>query len=148
MKLHGHVAAFFAALALTAAPALAMQNPCTLLTPAEVQKALGVPVSAGNPETVQGGKACRWMEHDSSGGYQNVYIQLSGDGPFMLKTVKDSGAKPVSGAGVPAVFWGGNLYMLKGNIAVLVGITHGEQNNTAVDPQLPALAKRVYARVH
>jgi len=137
-----------ASLALSTAPALAMQNPCTLLKPAEVQKALGVPVAAGNIEAVQGGKSCRWMENDSSGGYQNVYVQLSGDGPFMLKVAKDSGAKPVSGIGVPAVFWGGNVYMLKGNTAVLVGITHGEQNNTAVDPNLPALAKLVYGRVH
>lgn len=140
--------AFAALLALSTAPALSMQNPCTLLKPAEVQKALGVPVSAGTPENVLGGKACRWMETQASGGYQNVYVQLSGDGPFMLKTVNDSGAKPVSGAGVPAVFWGGNIYMLKGNTAVLVGITHGEQNNTTVDPKLPALAKLVYGRVH
>lgn len=142
------IIALAAFLVLSTAPALSMQNPCTLLKPAEVQKALGVPVSAGKPEQVQGGKACRWMETEASGGYQNVYIQLSGDGTFMLKTVKDSGAKPVSGAGVAAVFWGGNIYMLKGNTAVLVGITHGEQNNTAVDPQLPALAKLVYGRVH
>ena len=139
--------AFAASLVLSTAPALSMQNPCTLLKTAEVQKALGVPVSAGDPESVLGGKSCRWMENDSSGGYQNVYVQLSGDGPFMLKTVKDSGAKPVSGLGVPAVFWGGNIYMLKGNTAVLVGITHGEQNNTTVDPNLPALAKLVYGRV-
>lgn len=142
-----YVLTFAACLALSTAPALSMQNPCTLLTPAEVQKALGVPVSAGNPETVLGGKACRWMEHDASGGYQNVYVQLSGDGPSMLKTVKDSGAKSVSGAGVPALFWGGNLYMLRGGTAVLVGITHGEQNNTSVDPKLSALAKLVYGRV-
>lgn len=140
--------ALAACLALSTAPALSMQNPCTLLKAAEVQKALGVPVSTGKPESVQGGEACRWLENDSSGGYQNVYVQLSGDGPFMLKTVKDSGAKPVSGLGVPAVFWGGNLYMLKGNTAVLVGITHGEQNNSTVDPKLPALAKLVYGRVH
>lgn len=140
--------AFAACLALSTAPALSMQNPCTLLKPAEVQQALGVPVSAGAPETVLGGKACRWMEHDSAGGYQNVYVQLSGDGPFMIKTVKDSGAKPVSGLGLPAVFWGGNLYLLKNNTAVLVGITHGEQNNTTVDPKLPVLAKLVYGRVH
>lgn len=140
--------ALAACFALSTAPALSMQNPCALLKPAEVQKALGVPVSPGAPETVLGGKACRWLEHDSSGGYQNVYVQLSGDGPFMLKTVKDSGAKSVSGVGVPAVFWGGNLYMLKNGTAVLVGITHGEQNNTSVDPKLPALARLVFERVH
>jgi hypothetical protein len=139
--------AFAVGVILSSATAPALQNPCTLLKPAEVRKALGVQVAAGNPESVLGGKACRWMENDSSGGYQNVYVQLSDDGAFTLKTVKGSGAKPVRGAGVPAVFWGGNVYMLKGNTAVVVGITHGEQNNTTVDPKLPALAKLVYGRV-
>lgn len=136
-----------AALMLGTAPAIAMQNPCALLKPAEVRNALGVAVAAGSPESVLGGKACRWLENDSSGGYQNVYVQLSGDGAFVLKTVKDSGAKPVAGVGVPAVFWGGNLYLLKRDTAVVVGITHGEQNNATVDPKLPALAKLVYRRV-
>lgn len=32
--------------------------------------------------------------------------------------------------------------------AAFVGITHGEQNSTTVDPKLRALAKLVYGRVH
>lgn len=133
------------AFASLGAPALALQNPCTLLTRDEVQTALGVAVAAGEPQTVQGGKSCRWIEPKSE--IENVYIQLSGDGKFMIDTVKPS-SKPVSGVGVPAIFFGGNVYMLKGNTAVLVGITHGEQNNTTVDRMLPALAKLVYSRVH
>ena len=123
---------------------------CSLLTPAEIQQALGAVVKAGtfqtgNPDQVN----CEWDGQDDDSLAVGVVIQPYDDS--LWKTMSSaSAATPVSGIG-EAAYKGyphaGDLSIKQGGHEIDIGIVDFKDNQEKVDAAVLALAKLVLSRV-
>jgi len=83
-----------------AAPAAAAVDPCSLLTPAQVAAALGVP----EVKTSQGEKRCGWVPKKYAPGSKQAYLQLEDEKGFEAARTRPAGVvTPVNGIGDAAV---------------------------------------------
>ena len=123
---------------------------CSLLTPTEIQQALGVAVKTGtfqtgNPEQVN----CEWDGQDDDSLAVGVIVQPIDDS--LWKTMSSaSAATAVSGLG-EAAYKGyphaGDLTIKQGGHEIDLGIVDFKDNQEKVDAAALALAKLVLSRV-
>ena len=122
---------------------------CSLLTPAEIQGALGATVNAGTLQTGNDEQAnCEWDNADSSIAV-GVIVQPYDD--TLWKTMSSAqAATPVSGIG-EAAYKGyphaGDLAIKQGGHEIDVAIADFADDQTKVDAAVLALAKLVLSRV-
>ena len=122
---------------------------CSLLTPAEINQALGVTVNAGTLQTGNDEQAnCEWDNADSSVAV-GVIVQPYDD--TLWKTMSSaSAATAVSGLG-EAAFKGfphaGDLSIKQGGREIDIGIVDFKDDQGKIDAAALALAKLVLSRL-
>jgi hypothetical protein len=122
---------------------------CSLLTPAEIQQALGVAVNGGTLQTGNDEQAnCEWDNADSSIAV-GVIVQPYDD--TLWKTMSSAqAATPVSGLG-DAAFKGfphaGDLSIKQGGHEIDIGIIDFTDDQQKVDAAAVTLAKLVLSRI-
>lgn len=139
-KLIQQIAYLLLAVVLTAIPAGAATDPCSLLTKADAVNALGGAVTGGHR-----GNECSYR---LTGTGKNVYAATdsTSSGPAYFNEVKKTG-KPVSGLGAPAYFLAGSVSILRGGTLLQVGLITSTADVKTMNPKLPALAKVVLGRL-
>lgn len=132
-------------LALTA-PAFAAGHTCSLLTKAEAAKFLGTPIAFVTPESSQGEDDCRYSNASKT---ENVYITVdrSPDAPRALQGLAMAHTPTVPRVGTKAYFQSGTMFLQKGNAVISVAIYKGEDSLEKMDPQLPALARKIFGKL-
>jgi hypothetical protein len=123
---------------------------CSLLTPAEIQQALGVAVKPGVKNTTNTASQCQWDSQDESQGVGvSVSVGTYDDGVFKMESSAKI-AKPVSGYG-DAAFKGwphyGDLVIKRGDKEIDVGVMNLRMAREKVDSASGNLAKLVLSRL-
>lgn len=122
---------------------------CSLLTPDEIQQALGVSVNSGTLQTGNDEQAnCEWDNADSSVAV-GVIVQPYDDTLWSTMASAEA-AKPVSGVG-EAAFKGwphaGDLSIKQGGHEIDIGIIDFKDDQQTVDAAALALGKLVLSRL-
>jgi hypothetical protein len=121
---------------------------CSLLSPAEIQQALGVPMKPGVKQTTETSSQCQW---DSQDGGVGVSVSVATFDAQLFGTMSSAkAAKPVSGYGEAAF----KDYPHTGDIAIKhdghevdVGVVDFKLNTEKIDDVAAGFAKVVLSRL-
>jgi len=121
---------------------------CDLLTPAELQQAMGAPMGPGKLQTTDTQASCDW---DGPDGTSGVGIIIRNFDANLWDTLSSSAhAKPVTGLGekaykgVPHV---GDLAVKKGGYEIDVGIVDSKRDPAVVDAAAVQLMNRLLTQL-
>jgi hypothetical protein len=121
---------------------------CSLLSPAEIQQALGVPVKPGVKQTTETSSQCQW---DSQDGGAGVSVSVAAYDDNLFRTMSSAkAAKPVSGYGEAAF----KDYPHSGDIAIKhdghevdVGVVDFKLSTEKIDDVAAGFTKLVLSRL-
>ena len=119
---------------------------CDLLTPAELQQAMGTPMGPGKLQTTDTQASCDW---DSANGAVGIIIR-NFDANLWDTMSSSAHAKPVTGLGEKAfkgVPHAGDLAVKKGGYEIDVGIVDFKRNPAVVDAAAVQLMNRLLAQL-
>jgi len=123
---------------------------CALLTPAEIQQALGVPVKAGVKQTTDTSSQCQWDSVDESAAFGVSVSVATYDDVLFKQMTSSKNAVPVPGIGESA-FKGyphaGDLIIKQGAYEIDLGIVDFRPATAKVDAAAQQLAKLVLSRL-
>ncbi len=121
---------------------------CSLLTPAEIQSAIGVAVKDGVPNKTDTASQCEWDSQDDSAG---VSLSVATYDDTLYKTLGSAkDAVPVSGIGESAfkgIPHAGDLAIKQGGDEIDLGIVDFTLDPAKVDAADLTLAKLVLSRI-
>jgi hypothetical protein len=123
---------------------------CALLTPAEIQQALGVAMKPGVKQTTDNSSECQWDSQDESDAV-GVSVSVATYDDKLYRTMSSAqAAKPVSGFGEAAY----KDYPHHGDIAIKhdgheidIGVVDFKLSNEKLDAAAAGFAKLVLSRV-
>jgi hypothetical protein len=134
----------------TQPPDVSSIDACALLTPAEIQQAVGVPMKAGLRQTTDNSSQCQWDSQDD-GDAVGVSVSVATYDEKLFSTMASAkAAVPVSGYGEKAFKdypHGGDIAIKHDGHEIDVGVVNFKLQAEKLDQATATLAKLVLSRL-